>query len=250
MPTTLTPQQVTPPETAARPTDVPQTGLRHWTREEYYRMGDMDIFDGGRVELLDGDIWQVHASDLYRWTGEQYHLLIEAGFFDDGRVELLGGMIWDMAGQLSLHSTGVRLVQLALEEAFPGAFEVRIQMPVTLPDGMEPEPDIAVAPGTPRDYEDHHPRPDELLLVVEVSDSSLVKDRGPKLVSYAQALIPEYWLLNLADRQLEVYRQPTPGGIYAHFRVYRSGDSVAPLSAPNQPVAVADLLPTEPKQNL
>ena len=117
-----------------------------------------------------------------------------------------------------------------------------------MPDGTEPEPDVAVAPGTPRDYEDHHPRPEELLLVLEVSDSSLVKDRGPKLVSYAQALIPEYWLLNLPDRQLEVYRQPTPGGIYAHFRVYRSGDSIAPLSAPDHPVPVADLLPTEPKQ--
>ena len=118
---------------------------------------------------------------------------------------------------------------------FAVGFEVRPQLPILMLDGTEPEPDVAVVPGTPRDYEDHHPRPDELLLVAEVSDSSLVKDRGPKLVTYAQALIPEYWLLNLADRQLEVYRQPTTGGIYAHFRVYRSGDSVAPLSAPDNP---------------
>jgi len=248
MPTTLTPQQVTPPETAARPTDEPQTGLRHWTREEYYRMGDMDIFDGARVELLHGEIWHTHSPSLYRWTGEQYHLLIEAGFFDDGRVELLGGMIWDMAGQLSLHSTGVRLVQLTLEEAFPGAFEVRIQMPVTLPDGMEPEPDIAVAPGTPLDYLDHHPRGDELLLVVEVSDSSLVKDRGQKLVAYAQALLDDYWIVNLVSRQLEVYRRPSAAGLYSDVKIYQPGESVAPLNAPGKLIAVADLLPPTKEQ--
>ena len=246
---TLTPQKVAPPEPAAQPVEDAKTGLRRWTPDEYHRMAEMDIFDGARVELLGDDIWQVHASDLYRWTGEQYHRLIEAGFFDDGRVEFFRGIIWDMTSQRTPHSTGVRLTQLALEQAFPKA-EVRVQMPIALPNGMEPEPDVAVASGGPRDYEDHHPRPDELLLVAEVSDSSLVKDRGPKLVTYAQALIPEYWLLNLPDRQLEVYRQPTTGGIYAHFRVYRSGDSVAPLSAPDQPVAVADLLPTEPKPNL
>ena len=103
----LMPQTVWSRRTVASPTDEPKTGLRRWTPDEYRRMGDMGIFDGARVELLDGDIWQVHAPDFYRWTGEQYHKLIEAGFFDDGRVELLGGIIWDMAGQLTPHTTGV-----------------------------------------------------------------------------------------------------------------------------------------------
>ena len=218
-------------------------GLRPWNVDEYHRMTEMDLFDGARVELLGGDIWQVHASDYYRWTPEQYHRLIEAGFFDDGRVELLEGLIWDMASQLTLHTTGVRLAQIALEEAFQGEFEVRVQMAITLPSGMEPEPDIAIAPGTPLDYLEHHPRPEELLLTVEVSDSSLTRDRGLKLVSYAQAFISEYWIVNLVNHQLEVYRKPVPSGTYADSHIYLPGQMVIPLSLPTKAIAVADLLP-------
>ncbi len=247
---TLTPQKINLPETAAQPQDDSQDGLRRWTPDEYHRMIDMDIFDGARVELLSGGIWQVHASDFYRWTREQYYRLIEAGFFDDGRVELLEGLIWDMASQLTLHTTGVRLTQLALEDAFRGKFEVRVQMSITLPDGTEPEPDVAVASGIPLDYLDHHPGPEELLLVTEVSDSSLVKDRGPKLSSYARAWIAEYWIINLVSYQVEVYRQPLPAGIYTDFKVYLPNESITPLTSPGKSVAVADLLPPEPKQNL
>ena len=247
---TLIQPQVRPPETAPRLEDDPKNGLRQWTADEYHRMIEMDIFDSARVELLNGDIWETHPSYLYRWTPDQYHRLIEAGFFDDGRVELLEGLIWDMASQLTPHTTGVRLATLALEEAFAGGYEVRPQLPVSLPYGTEPEPDVAVAPGTPLDYAEHHPRADQLLLAVEVSDSTLVKDRGPKLASYARAWIVEYWIVNLVNRQLEVYRQPSPMGIYMDFTTYLPGQSVAPQNAPGKTVAVADLLPPEPKQNL
>ena len=240
---TLSPQKIGSPEIPPRPEKVPPNGLRRWTPDEYHRMGDMGIFDGARVELLSSGIWQVHASDFYRWTREQYHRLIEAGFFEDGRVELLEGLIWDMASQLTPHTTGVRLATLALEDAFAEGCEVRPQLPVILPDGTEPEPDIAIAPGTPLDYAEHHPRADELLLAVEVSDSTLVKDRGPKLASYARAWIAEYWIVNLVNRQLEVYRRPSPAGIYADFTTYQPGQSIAPLNAPGKPIAVADLLP-------
>ncbi len=227
----------------SRLADASDTGLRLWNREEYYRMGELDIFGEDRVELLRGEIWYTFSSDLYRWTPEQYHRLIEAGFFENGRVELLRGLIWDMAGQLTPHTTGIRLTTLVLEEVFPQGFEVRSQLPIVLPDGSEPEPDIAVAPGTPLDYADHHPGCEELLLVVEVSDSTLSKDRGLKLVSYAQGWIAEYWIVDLVNRQLEVYRQPSPAGIDAESRVYQPGESLEPLTAPGKSVAVADLLP-------
>ena len=231
----------------AGPQDNPQDGLRRWATDEYHRMADMDIFDGARVELLNGDIWQVHASDFYRWTPEQYHRLIEAGFFDDGRVELLGGLIWDMTGQMTPHATGVRLATLALEEAFAEGYEVRSQLPITLLDGTEPEPDICVAPGTPLDYAEHHPRAEELLLAVEVSDSSLIKDRGLKLVAYAQSFVAEYWIVNLVNRQLEVYRKPIPSGTYTDFNIYLPGQVVVPLSMPKKAIAVSDLLPPTKK---
>ena len=222
--------------------DAPN-GLRRWTPDEYHRMIEMNLFDGTRVELLGGDIWQVHASDYYRWTPEQYHRLIEAGFFDDGRVEMLGGLFWDMTGQMTPHATGVRLATLALEDAFAVGFEVRCQLPIVLTDGTEPEPDVSVAPGTPLDYAEHHPRAEELLLAVEVSDSSLTKDRGLKLVSYAQAWISEYWIVNLVHRQLEVYRKPIPSGTYTEFAIYLPGQVVVPISLPTKAVAVDDLLP-------
>lgn len=243
MQTTLIPKRGSGPVPEMSPQANPSKGLRCWTSDEYHRMAEMDLFDGARVELLGGDIWQVHASDYYHWTPEQYHRLMEAGFFDDGRVELLGGLIWDMASQLTLHTTGVRLTQIALEEAFQGEFEVRIQMSIALPNGMMPEPDIAVATGTPLSYLKHHPSPEELLLTVEISDSSLTKDRGLKLVSYAQAFIAEYWIVNLVNRQLEVYRKPIPSGTYTDFTVYLPGQLVVPLSMPTQAVAVDSLLP-------
>lgn len=241
MSTTLTLQRSRPP-LPKRQVDE-SNGLRHWNADEYHRMADMDLFDGARVELLDGDIWQVHAPDYYRWTPEQYHRLIEAGFFDDGRVEMLGGLFWDMTGQMTPHATGVRLATLTLEEAFAEGYEVRPQLPIVLPDGTEPEPDIAIAPGTPLDYLKHHPRAEELLLAVEISDSSLTKDRGLKLVSYAQAWIAEYWIVNLVNQQLEVYRNPIPSGTYTDFHVYLPGEIVVPISLPTKAIAVADLLP-------
>ena len=241
MQTTLAPRQnrVTVPKSQ---TDGPN-GLRHWTPDEYHRMANMDIFDGARVELLGGDIWHVHASDYYRWTPEQYHRLIEAGFFDDGRVEMLGGLFWDMTGQMTPHATGIRLATLVLEEAFGEGYEVRPQLPILLPDGAEPEPDVAVAPGTPLDYAEHHPRAEELMLALEVSDTSLIKDRGLKLVSYAQAWISEYWIVNLVNRQLEVYRKPIPSGTYTDFHIYLPGQVVVPLAQPTKAIAVSELLP-------
>ncbi len=241
MPTTLNPQQNRVPLT--QPQSDEPNGLRRWTPDEYHRMAEMDIFDGARVELLGGDIWQVHASDYYRWTPEQYHRLIEAGFFNDGRVEMLGGLFWDTTGQMTPHATGVRLTTLALEDAFAAGFEVRCQLPIVLTDGTEPEPDVSVAPGTPLDYLEQHPHAKELLLAVEVSDSSLTKDRGLKLVSYAQAFISEYWIVNLVNHQLEVYRQPVPSGDYTDFHIYLPGQVVIPLALPTKAIVVNDLLP-------
>ena len=189
----------------------------------------------------------VPQDGLRRWTPDEYHRLIETGFFDAGRVEMLEGLIWDMAGQTPSHAAGIRLTQTALKGGFASTFEVRTQMPIVLLDGTEPEPDVAIAPGTPFDYLDHHPGPDELLLAVEVSDSTLAKDQGLKLTAYAKAGVVECGIVNLVQRQLEVYRRPSPAGIYTDAAIYQPSQSIAPLKAPDKPVAVADLLPPEPR---
>lgn len=250
MTVTLRPQTIRPPKTTPRPENYSQNGLRRWTPDEYHRLKRSGFFGEERVELLDGLIWHPEAPDIRRWSHEEYYRLGEMGFFDEERVELLDGRIWKLPPQKTPHFTAVRRTTETLEELFGSGYEVRPQGPLRLPNGNEPEPDVLVVPGTSSDYLESHPIVTDSFLLVEVSDSTLAKDRGTKLIDYARAGIEEYWIVNLVHRQLEVYRQPTPEGIYMDFRNYQLGDSVAPLNALGKTVAVADLLPPEPKQNL
>jgi hypothetical protein len=124
-----------------------------------------------------------------------------AGVFGpEDRLELLDGEIIDMAPQKSRHATAVTLVGEALRTLFRSGATVRVQLPFSLDDRSEPEPDVAVVPGNPRDYRDAHPS--RALLICEVSDTTLGYDRGRKLTAYARAGIPEYWILAFAISSL------------------------------------------------
>ena len=157
----------------------------------------------------------------------------------DARVELVEGIIYDMTPQNSGHAMSVNLTAEALRSAFPGRY-VRIQFPLALGSHSEPEPDVAVVPGGPRDYPDSHPS--TALLVVEVADSSLLHDRKRKLPVYAAAGIAEVWILDLKRKALEVYRDPASDA-YRSRTVLRGGESVSPLAGSGVSIAVADLLP-------
>lgn len=247
---TLPPKKTRQPKTAIQSQGTSESGLRRWALDEYRRLKQSGFFGEERTELLDGFIWHPEAPDIRRWTHAEYYRLGEMGFFDEERVELLDGRIWRLPPQKTPHFTAVRRTTETLEEVFGSNHEIRPQGPLTLPDGSEPEPDVLVVPGTTNDYAEHHPIVSDCLLLVEISDSTLAKDRGTKLIDYARAGIEDYWIVNLVHRQLEVYRQPTLEGIYMDFCSYQTGESVEPLNAPGKPVAVADLLPLEPKQNL
>jgi Uma2 family endonuclease len=159
----------------------------------------------------------------------QYHELIRAGILtEDDPVELLEGRLVTRMPKNPRHRLATRLLRQALERVVPAGWYVDSQEPVTLPDG-EPEPDGMVVRGEPRNYADRHPRPAELALVVEVSDTTPAFDRTAKRRSYAHASIPVYRILNLHDGQLEVYSDPSgPAGqpVYRQYQVYRSGDKV------------------------
>ena len=177
-----------------------------------------------------------------------YEQLVETGVFKPGEpIELIGGVLVVAEPQGSAHFTAIRLVEEALRAAFGPGWEVRVQGPVALDDESEPEPDVAVVSGTARDYRDAHPsRP---VLVVEVAESSLAADRGDKGSLYARAGLGEYWIVNLVDRCLEVYRAPVPdasasfGWRYRSIQILLVGGAVAPLAAPAGAVRVTDLLP-------
>jgi len=177
----------------------------------------------------------------FRFSRERYERMIEAGLFaPEDRIELLDGEIVLMPPQKSRHATAIRLLEIALAKAFGSTCDVRAQLPLALSPDSEPEPDIAVVAGVPRDYRDAHPQ--SALLIVEVSDATRAYDRGRKLAAYARAGIPEYWLLDVAAGTLEVCRTPL-GEDYRERRILLAGEAVAPLAAPAAVLRVEDLLP-------
>lgn len=138
--------------------------------------------------------------------------MIAAGVFtDDDPVELLEGVLVYKMPKNPSHRMVARLLADAIAKLLPPGWHVQSQEPVTLPDG-EPEPDVAVVRGSPRDYATRHPAPEEVPLVVEVADSTLARDRGIKLRSYARAGIQQYWIVDLASQSLELFTQPDASG--------------------------------------
>jgi Uma2 family endonuclease len=181
------------------------------------------------------------AVDVRPWTREEYERLVQQGFFrPEERLELVDGVVFEMTPQTSRHASAVRLTQIALQALYPRGFDIRTQMPLALGTGSEPEPDLAIVPGDPRDYIASHPT--TAVLVVEVADTSLLHDRKRKAMLYARSGIPEYWLLNLVDWCLEVFLEPQESG-YRSRLVLKEGDSVAPLTRPRDSIPVSSLLP-------
>ena len=183
-----------------------------------------------------------------RWTRAEYDRLIECGVFgEDEHLELLDGLLVVREPQGSGHSAAIVALQDALRAAFGPGFHVRPQLPVALDDASEPEPDAVVVRGKPWDYRAGHPAAP--LLVVEVAVSSLAVDRQFKRSLYARAGLADYWVVNLREEVLEVYRQPVRwpssrhGWKYRSVRLVRRGATIAPLAAPQARIAIADLLP-------
>ena len=186
--------------------------------------------------------------DLRRWSRHEYALLLDHGFLDeDDPVELLDGLLLVKEPQHSPHRTAVLLVAMTLERAFGEGWFVQSQSPIILDDRSEPEPDVCVVRGAPRDYAAEHPRLPAL--VVEVAQAGLALARGRKAAGYARAGIADYWIVNLVDRVLEVHREPaspTPDrrrSGYVAIDTLNGDASIAPLAAPAAAIRVAELLP-------
>jgi Uma2 family endonuclease len=183
-----------------------------------------------------------------RFSRMEYARLIAHGVLDeDEPIELLDGLLLVKEPQHSAHRTAVILVARALEQAFGPGWFVQIQSPIALDSRSEPEPDVCVVRGSPRDYVAAHPtRP---AVIVEVAQSGLGLARGRKAASYARAEIADYWIVNLVDRVVEVHRQPLrPAAArsrwgYAAIESFGADAEITPLAAPAARVRVADLLP-------
>jgi len=178
------------------------------------------------------------------FSRREYQAMAKAGIFDGQRVELIEGEIIEMAPIGDAHAAVAEPLVDLLKAAFGQGFTVRNQAPIALGSSRkpsEPQPDIAVAAGSWRDYVSRKPRVVEIRLVVEIADSSLKNDRKTKAALYAAAGVAEYWIVNLIDKQLEVHREPT-AGVYSSIDYYRPGEFVTPLNATGS-VSITDFIP-------
>jgi hypothetical protein len=192
--------------------------------------------------------WTIPQVPVRRLTVEEYHGMIAAGILKaDERIELLEGLLVPKMTRHPPHDLTLGLLEDMLIPCLPAGWFHRGQSAITTADS-EPEPDGAVCRGRRRDFDTRHPRAEDTGLAIEVADSSLEQDRTIKLRIYARSRIPIYWIVNIPERQIEVYSQPTgptADPTYLHRQDYRPGDSV-PLVLDGREVAriaVADLLP-------
>lgn len=184
---------------------------------------------------------------IHRWTRDEYYRMAEFGLFQNQRVELINGEIVEMSPLGRPHAIAINLGIVALTKAFGSGYVISPQLPLAISSYSEPEPDISVQKGSLRDSPNDHPS--SALLVVEISISTLLFDRGKKASLYASVGIADYWIVNLVDRQLEIYRQPEadttqPFGFrYGTTTILSATSETAPLALPDARIKVADLLP-------
>ena len=185
----------------------------------------------------------------FRFTRAQYYEMGARGFFDGKRVELIFGEVVEVSPTNWPHSLCVGLAFRALSRAFATGYWVRQHQPFPITGAgsvSEPEPDVAVIPGDPRDYADH---PTVAALLVEVADTTLAYDLTTKAELYATAGVPEYWVLDVTGRQLHVFRDPQPlqselnATAYQTHLTLAAAEDVSPLAAPAASILVSELLP-------
>lgn len=178
----------------------------------------------------------------HRFTVKEYYRMVETGVLPpDARVELLNGEIIDMSPIGPFHGGVTNYLNRFFSAAARDRWVVSIQNPVRLEVHSEPQPDLMLLKPAPDFYRKRHPQPDDVFLLVEVSDSTVEFDQAEKLPAYGRAGVPEVWLVNLNELTIEVYREPNFTG-YASKTVLRSGQQASPAAFPEVAVDVAELL--------
>lgn len=178
----------------------------------------------------------------HRFTSEDYHRLAQVGILaPDARVELIEGEIHDRSPMGPFHGGVVNRLNELFSERRKNRWIVSVQNAIRLDNHSEPEPDLMLLKRAPDHYVSHHPAPDDVLLLIEVADSSLDFDRSRKLPAYARASIPEVWIVDLHESAIEVYREPHFTD-YDKTAVFRPGDQLSPSAFPDTKLDVAELL--------
>ena len=186
------------------------------------------------------EVRELAAMPYHRWSVEEYHQMARSGLLGEtDRVELIEGELIDMAPIGSKHAFFVDRLAELLSSGPQAGYMVRVQNPVVLGERNEPQPDIALVRRV--NYIDRHPCPADILLIVEVSDTTLEYDRDVKLALYARHDIPEVWLLNVKAGELTVFREPAEGQ-YRLIRKPTAAEAVSPVLVAGVAISLAQVL--------
>ena len=196
----------------------------------------MNTATASKIDLW---VWMQKMKTLYKWTVEDYHQIIESGVLEGKSVELLRGDIVTMSPEKPIHSSRIDTVADYLRDVLRGIAKVREAHPVTL-DNSEPEPDIAIVRLQADNYSTHHPYPQDIYLLIEVSNNTLNRDLGDKSIIYAQNSIAEYWVIDLPHSKLWIFTQPEQNG-YANQQEIVTGN-ISPVLFPDISIEVNKLL--------
>jgi Uma2 family endonuclease len=177
---------------------------------------------------------------LYKWTLDRYHAAIDAGLFDDQAIELLRGDIVVMAPEREPHACYSSVGADYLRQVLGQRGAVRETKPITLPNDSEPVPDVAIVRPPLERYLAHHPYPEDIFLVIEYSNTTLAKDLGEKKDAYAEAGVQEYWVVDLKNRQLKVFRDLARGQYQSELTLTEG--SVSPVTFQHVEIEVRRLL--------
>jgi len=192
-----------------------------------------------RVELVDGVVVQKGSLRNHLWTRSDYHSLAEQRLLPERLIELNDGVIYHRSPQGSKHAIAIAKINRLLLKNLPEQFVVFPQTSYVVNNYTELEPDFSVVR---QDLEAMDTLPSEAELIIEVSDSSLEFDQGAKLAIYATAGVPEYWIVNLRDRQLEIHRGPESSAYRERIVVRESEETTLPSGKAGK-ISVADMLP-------
>jgi Uma2 family endonuclease len=187
-------------------------------------------------------------TNLKYWTVQEYHRMSDLGILDPSqRTELIAGQIVLMTAKGTPHVLTLRLLATALENALGdrSAVFISTQDPIRLDNFSEPEPDLAIVKGRILDYTQAHPGAEDIYLVIEVADSTLKQDCEVKDKLYARSSIAEYWVIDIKNRQVRIFRDPTPTG-YSSQLILTETHSVSPLAFPEISFSIASILPPAP----
>ena len=231
-----------------RSTAYPQP--RQWSRDEFDRLCESGIIADFEIQWIDGEIVQA-SYEPFRWSLKQYEQLDELGCFQNNRVQLIDGEILVMPPMNGPHGYASIFTFHELVRIFGGIqsnYDVRFNVPLPFVNSA-PEPDVSVMAGNAITHVTVLPGPALALLVVEVSDSTLWYDIGEKASLYASVGIADYWVIDIPNEQVRIFRDPQPDATqpfrfgYSQVTFHPRTDTISPLAMPNGMLLVNDLIP-------